>query len=278
MMHLFTESSFECSKIITEKYSTSFSLGIKAFAKKYHYPIYGIYGFVRCADEIVDTFHDYDKENLIVEFREETLKAVKNRICLNPVLHSFQEVVNRYEIETDLIEAFLDSMAMDLTNANYTDASYRKYIYGSAEVVGLMCLKVFCENDSQLYLRLKDRAQSLGSAFQKINFLRDIRSDYEERGRTYFPGIDINSFGEVDKQKIEEDILKDFDAALAGIRELPVGVRKGVYVAYVYYYELFEKIRNIKAQVVFKNRIRVSDKRKIWLLAKALVKNRLNAI
>jgi phytoene/squalene synthetase len=194
------------------------------------------------------------------------------------VLHAFQQVVTQYNIECSLIEAFLNSMQMDLSKADHTEESYKNYIYGSSEVVGLMCLRVFCNNNRQQYDKLKSKAQSLGAAFQKINFLRDMRSDYEERGRTYFPGVNFNSFCCADKQSIEADIQKDFESGLEGIRELPVGVRKGVYVAYVYYYELFKKIKNIEAETVVKERIRVSDKKKIWLLAKALVKNKLQAI
>ena len=178
-MDLYNETCFECSKVITNKYSTSFSLGIKAFDKKFQYPIYAIYGFVRYADEIVDTFHDQDKNNLILKFRLDTYLAIKDKISLNPVLHSFQQVVNKYMIEVDLIDAFLKSMEMDLDKTSYTDDSYKEYIYGSAEVVGLMCLRVFCEGDQSLYTKLLPMARSLGSAFQKINFLRDIKSDFE---------------------------------------------------------------------------------------------------
>lgn len=278
MMQLYNETCFECSKLITNKYSTSFSLGIKAFNKKFHYPIYAIYGFVRYADEIVDTFHDHDKEKLIADFRVKTFEAIASKISLNPVLHSFQTIVNKFNIENNLIEAFLNSMQMDLTHKIYTQEDYQNYIHGSAEVIGLMCLKVFCQGNEQFYNSLDERARSLGSAFQKINFLRDIRSDFEERGRVYFPEVEYHSFNKQDKQKIEADIEKDFEKGLEGIKDLPTEVRTGVYIAYVYYYELFRKIKKVPAEVIVKGRVRVSNKKKIWLLARAILKDKLKAI
>ena len=278
MMDLYNDTCFECSKIITQKYSTSFSNGIRAFSKKFHYPIYAIYGFVRLADEIVDTFHDYDKLNLISDFKVKTFEAIENKISLNPVLHSFQHVVNTYSINHNLIKAFLYSMEMDLDETHYSESGYKEYIYGSAEVVGLMCLKVFCENDQALYERLTPSARSLGAAFQKINFLRDIQSDYEDRGRTYFPNIDFNNFTEAEKICIEKEIKSDFDHALEGIRQLPASCKKGVYIAYVYYTALFNKIKNTPANQVAQKRIRVSDKIKMLLMARAMFKIKLNIV
>lgn len=277
-MDLYNETCFECSKVITNKYSTSFSLGIRAFDKKFQYPIYAIYGFVRYADEIVDTFHDRDKVRLIAEFRADTKKAIDYKISLNPVLHSFQEVVNKYHIDFDLIDAFLKSMEMDLDKTTYTDDSYKDYIYGSAEVVGLMCLRVFCEGDKKLFNDLLPMARSLGSAFQKINFLRDIKSDFEDRGRTYFPDVDFMKFTESDKEAIEKDIKIDFDDAFEGIKRLPEGSKLGVYIAYVYYLQLFKKIKKTPATIIADKRIRVSDTQKILLMAQALIKSKLNYV
>ncbi len=277
-MNLYNETCFECSKIITKKYSTSFSKGIKAFAKRFRYPIYAVYGFVRYADEIVDTFHGFNKALLITEFRKETFEAIERKISLNPVLQSFQKVVNTYQINHDLIDAFLRSMEMDLENTSYSDDGYKTYIYGSAEVIGLMCLKIFCEDDELLYTQLVPKAQSLGAAFQKINFLRDIKSDFEERGRTYFPAVDFNNFNEQEKKLIETDIKKDFDDALEGILQLPVGAQLGVYIAYVYYLELFKKIKETPAKVIMQKRIRVSDRQKMFLYFQAYLQQKLKVI
>lgn len=273
-MDLFSQVSFECSKLITQRYSTSFSLGIRMFAKELREPIYAIYGFVRFADEIVDTFHEKDKKTLLAEFRNETFKAINNQISLNPVLHSFQHVVNTYDIDHDLIHAFLDSMEMDLEKTTYYDESeYKRYIYGSAEVVGLMCLKIFLKGNADEYDKLKPYACALGSAFQKINFLRDMKSDYDERGRVYFPGINFKYFSEIDKKAIEEDIQKEFAEAYKGIKLLPRSSRLGVYSAYQYYINLFYKIKNVSADVVTEKRIRVSDKRKLYLLTTSAFQN-----
>jgi phytoene synthase len=277
-MNLFDETCFECSKLITNKYSTSFSTGIKAFDKRFRYPVYAIYGFVRYADEIVDTFYEHDQRRLIDDFKEETFKAIDRGISTNPVLQSFQQVVNQYHIERGLIDAFLTSMKMDLDKTAYDDDTYKTYIYGSAEVVGLMCLRIFCENNTGLYDQLVPKARSLGSAFQKINFLRDIKSDYEDRGRTYFPEIDFSNFTEADKQLIETDIKKDFDDALEGIKQLPKGSRLGVYVAYIYYLQLFKKITATSACTIMQKRIRVSDTQKLSLYFKAMLHQRLNII
>ncbi|MDB5285184.1 MAG: phytoene synthase [Mucilaginibacter sp.] len=277
-MNLFDETCFECSKLITTKYSTSFSMGINAFEKRFRYPVYAIYGFVRYADEIVDTLYGHNQRQLIDDFREETFKAIDRGISTNPVLHSFQQAVNQYGIEKDLIDAFLNSMKMDLDKTAYDDDGYKAYIYGSAEVVGLMCLRIFCENDGTLYKQLMPKARSLGSAFQKINFLRDIKSDYEDRGRTYFPEVDFNNFTEQDKNFIETDIKKDFDDALEGIKLLPMGSRLGVYVAYIYYLQLFKKIRSTTANNIMQKRIRVSGTHKISLYFKAMLHQKLNVI
>ncbi|MFT6035216.1 MAG: phytoene synthase, partial [Marivirga sp.] len=271
---LFNQTTFECSKLITERYSTSFTLGIKTLDKKYHYPIYAVYGFVRYADEIVDTFHDQDKEGLLEEFKRDTFRAIKAGISLNPVLHCFQMVVNTYQIDHALIEAFLHSMAMDLKDIEYDKATYEEYIYGSAEVVGLMCLKVFSEGDEQEYNRLIAPAKSLGAAFQKINFLRDIKSDFYDRGRVYFPDVDFNHFNEQDKLNIEQDIAEDFQAAYLGIIKLPKGARLGVYLAYTYYKNLFQKIKNCEPQKILEERIRVPDSKKLLLLVGSYVKHR----
>lgn len=277
-MDLYTKTCFECSKLITQKYSTSFSVGIKTFDKKYRYSIYAIYGFVRCADEIVDTFHAFDKQQLISNFRQDTFKAIEQKISLNPYLNAFQITVHEYGIEAGLINAFLNSMEMDLDKTSHDPQSYNAYIFGSAEVVGLMCLKVFCEDNEQLYQRLQPAARSLGAAFQKVNFLRDAKSDLEERGRTYFPGIDFNNFTEQDKQQIEAGIKKDFDDGFVGIKQLPPGTRLGVYIAYKYYLALFKKISHTPAQTILKERIRVSDTRKLSLYCKAKLQQKLNLI
>ncbi|MBD1392501.1 phytoene/squalene synthase family protein [Mucilaginibacter sp. ZB1P21] len=277
-MNLFDKTCFECSKLITKQYSTSFSNGINAFEKRFRYPVYAIYGFVRYADEIVDTFYDHDQRLLIDEFREETFKAIERGISTNPVLQSFQQVVNQYGIEKQLIEAFLNSMKMDLDKTAYDDEGYKTYIYGSAEVVGLMCLRVFVENNCELYDQLVPKARSLGSAFQKINFLRDIKSDYEDRGRTYFPDVDFQKFTEADKAFIEKDIKQDFDDALVGIKLLPTGSRLGVYVAYTYYLQLFKNIKRTTAITIMQQRIRVSDTRKLSLYFKAVLHQKLKVI
>jgi len=263
---LFDKTALECSRLITNRYSTSFSLGIKALEVKYHMPIYGIYGFVRYADEIVDTFHDHDKKALLNHFREETKKAIESKISFNPVLHAFQLVVNKYQIEYSLIDSFLDSMEMDLEKTDYSLQGYKDYIYGSAEVVGLMCLRVFCEGNTEQYQNLKEPACKLGSAFQKVNFLRDMKSDYEERGRTYFPGLNYQDFDRSAKEYIEADIEKDFNDALEGIKKLPAGARLGVYLAYKYYLKLFLKIKNLSPETIASTRIRIPNVRKFSLL------------
>lgn len=278
MLSLYQDVCRQCSRLITKRYSTSFSLGIRVFDPELRSPIYSVYGFVRFADEIVDTFHGHDKETLLNRFRQDTYIALDEKISLNPVLQAFQEVCHQYNIGRDLIDPFLDSMAMDLEDHNYHPDLYNQYIYGSAEVVGLMCLKVFVNGDEAEYERLKAPARSLGAAFQKINFLRDMKSDYYDRGRVYFPGVDFLKFNQKDKETIEKDIKADFDHALTGIRELPHGARLGVYLAYVYYTKLFQKIRNSPATQVQEERIRVPDTRKFALLASTAFRHRFNLL
>lgn len=277
-MDLYTRTALQCSKVITRNYSTSFTLGIRTLHKKFHMPIYAIYGFVRYADEIVDTFHDFDKAQLLARFKMDTYQAIDEKISLNPVLHSFQLVVNQYHIGHDLIEAFLHSMEMDLQGESYNQAGYEEYIYGSAEVVGLMCLRVFCDGDDAEYDRLQPSAKHLGAAFQKVNFLRDIKSDFKERGRIYFPGVDFSDFSQEDKKKIETDIEQDFKAALIGIKQLPPPARAGVYLAYIYYLQLFKKIRKLSASRILSERIRVPDFKKIVLLSKTLLMHHLKLL
>jgi len=278
MMSLYNKTCQECSQLITNRYSTSFSLGIRVFDKRFRSPIYAIYGFVRFADEIVDTFHAFPKAELLQRFREDTYRAIEEGISLNPVLQSFQAVVHTYQIERELIDAFLDSMEMDLFFDRYEDSLYKQYIYGSAEVVGLMCLRVFCEGNNEMYESLKAPAQSLGSAFQKINFLRDMKSDFDERGRVYFPGIDFTRFNNEEKLTIEADIKQDFDDAYKGIVRLPKGARFGVYLAYVYYINLFQKIKKATAKRVQQERIRVNDRKKVYLLFQSALRNGLNIL
>lgn len=271
MIQLYHETSFSISKLITKSYSTSFSLGIKAFAKEYQAPIYAVYGFVRLADEIVDSFHDCDKPKLMKNLREETFKAIEEKISTNPVLNSFQIVVNKYKIDLDLIDAFLKSMEMDLDKSSYQRNVYDKYIYGSAEVVGLMCLKVFVNGDEKKYNELIYPAKMLGSAFQKVNFLRDIKSDIVERGRIYLPDVhSTKNINNENKKRLEEEVEKEFHEALKGIYKLPISVKLGVYSAYLYYYVLFKKIKRTDIQNLLKKRIRVSNLYKIILLIKSI--------
>ena len=278
MIELFHESCEACSKLVTNNYSTSFSLGIKMFAKELRQPIHNIYGFVRFADEIVDTFHEHDKELLSKEFRKDTMSALDRGLSLNPILHAFQRTVLEYGIDRSLITAFLDSMDMDLYKTTFDQAEYEKYIYGSAEVIGLMCLKVFVNGDNTEYKKLSPAARQLGSAFQKINFLRDISSDYHERGRVYFPEVDFNSFDSNSKLDIEKGIQDEFDLALDGIRNLPQGAKLGVYVAYKYYTRLLKKIQKCTAAEVREQRIRVGDSHKLLLLSTSALKYQLRAI
>ncbi len=278
MKELFDMISRKSSKMTTVLYSTSFSLGIRFFSKRFHDPIYGIYGFVRFADEIVDSFEGFDKQKLLTRFKEDTFDAIAEKISLNPILNNFQYVVNTYKIDLELIALFLRSMEMDLEKVEYDQQKYEAYILGSAEVVGLMCLRVFCEGDLQKYEDLKPSAMKLGSAFQKINFLRDLKMDFQDLGRSYFPGIDLNQWDEMTKSAIERDIEKDFADGLAGIRRLPSGARFGVYMAYVYFHELLIKIQSVKADKLLNERIRVSNWRKYLLLITAYVRNLMNRL
>lgn len=278
MKKLFDEVSYKCSKITTKTYSTSFSFGILALHKSIRKPVYNIYGFVRFADEIVDSFHDYDKSILFNKFKADAFLSIDDKISLNPILNSFQETVNAYSIDLSLINNFLDSMEMDLSKKSYNKENYNDYIHGSAEVVGLMCLKVFLNGDEHLYNKLKPSAMSLGSAFQKINFLRDANVDYSLLGRSYFPDVQMNSFSQEDKLKIEKDIEKDFKDALVGIKMLPSSSRGGVYLSYLYYYHLFRKIKFLPSSRVLEERIRIPNIEKMFLMFKAIFKNELNLI
>lgn len=278
MKALFDSVSIRTSRMTTKAYSTSFSLGILGLDKKYHDPIYAIYGFVRFADEIVDTFEDYPQKELLERFWKDTYLALDEKISLNPILNSFQQVVNAFNIDRDLIETFLKSMEMDLYKNDYDEEGYKAYILGSAEVVGLMCLKVFVDGDEKRYQELKKPAMQLGSAFQKINFLRDLHADYHALGRTYFPGVDLKEFNERVKAEIEADIDIDFKAGYEGIKQLPKGARFGVYIAYVYYYSLFKKICNTHADIILNERVRISNKRKYGLFLSSYVRHTINWI
>lgn len=275
---LFDSVSLKCSKLTTRAYSTSFSLGIRCLEKELRDPIYAIYGFVRFADEIVDTFHDHNKSYLLNRFKDDTHHAINDKISLNPILHSFQLTANTFKFERELIDQFLKSMEMDLALTSYDQKGIEEYILGSAEVVGLMCLRVFCKGDEQMYQHLKPSAMKLGSAFQKINFLRDLNADFNGMGRSYFPGVDLTHFTEETKKEIEEDIANDFHLGYEGIKQLPRSARFGVYVAYLYYMALFEKIRNTPCHVVLQSRIRVRNRRKISILAYSYLKHQLNLL
>lgn len=278
MKELFDHISVASSAIVTKTYSTSFSLGIRCLHKKFHNAIYSIYGFVRLADEIVDSFHDYNKRDLLTDFTADTYKAIEKGISLNPILNSFQHVVNDYAIDRELIDCFLASMEMDLQETEHSCLSYENYILGSAEVVGLMCLRVFTENDDSLYQELKPSAMKLGAAFQKVNFLRDLKNDYEVLGRVYFPQVDLSVFSEKEKTAIELDIEKDFEAALKGIKQLPRSSRFGVYVAYIYYKNLFNKIKSVSSVNIMSERVRIPNSRKLSLLAGSYVKHSFRMI
>ena len=278
MIELYHKISVDASKNITQLYSTSFSMGIKLLDKNIHDAIFSIYGFVRLADEIVDTFHDYPKSEMLQEFKEETYKALDRKISVNPILHAFQMVVNKYSIDRDLIDKFLLSMEQDLNDIKYSTVGYKEYIVGSAEVVGLMCLKVFVNGDNDLYFKLEEPARKLGAAFQKINFLRDVKADYQELGRTYFPGVDLDKFTPEEKLKIEEDIQDDFECALEGIIKLPSSSRLGVYVAYRYYFSLFKKIKKVSSDRLMEERIRVPNTKKLLITFKSMFQNQFNWI
>ncbi len=278
MKELFDKVSIRCSRMTTRAYSTSFSLGIRCLEKGLRDPIYSIYGFVRFADEIVDSFHGFDKEELLARFKEDTYRSIRDKVSLNPILNSFQFTVNRFTIEDSLIEQFLKSMEMDLSKTHHDPDSFKAYILGSAEVVGLMCLRVFCKGDEEMYDHLKPYAMRLGSAFQKINFLRDLHADYVGLGRTYFPGIAMDQFDEQTKKAIESNIKADFDDGYKGIKLLPHSAKFGVYVAYVYYLALFQKIQNTPIELILSRRISIRKRHKARLLAYSFVKHQLNLI
>lgn len=265
MKKYFDELSYEVSKLTTQKYSTSFSLGILALKPSIRTAIYAIYGYVRLADEIVDSFHAYNKAELLHRLATETDRALLEGISLNPILQAFQETVHQYGINRALIKHFLKSMEMDLHKLDYRSAEYRDYIYGSAEVVGLMCLHVFTEGDKEKFHALQPYARKLGSAFQKINFLRDLKEDYEVLGRTYFPNVDLRHFNNGTKRQIEQDIREEFAEALIGIKKLPTSSRFGVYLAYKYYISLFHKITRRSSTEILKNRIRLPNSEKLLL-------------
>lgn len=278
MIQLFHTASEECSSTVTRRYSTSFSSAIRMLHKDLRAPVCNIYGFVRMADEIVDSFHDFNKAELLQEFKYETHQAIERGISLNPILHSFQLTVNQYDIDHTLIDAFFKSMEMDLTRQSYDQKGYEEYIYGSAEVVGLMCLTVFCEGDRLRYEELKKPARALGAAFQKVNFLRDIRADHSGLSRVYFPRCDFNNFTCADKKQIETDIQSDFKEAYAGILRLPIKARFGVYVAYKYYSSLFRKIKRMQASCILNKRVRIPNHYKWMIVLRAAVKNQLRLI
>ncbi len=278
MMGLYDKTTFGCSKLITKHYSTSFTLGIRTLHEELHESIYGIYGFVRYTDEIVDTFHEYDKANLLSDFKKQTYEAIEKGISLNPVLHSYQKVVNKFGIENELTEAFFKSMEMDLEESVHDKATYDEYIYGSAEVVGLMCLRVFVDGDQAMFDRLRAGAQKLGAAFQKVNFLRDMQSDFADRGRVYFPELDFSEFGEHCKCAIEDDIEADFAEAFDAIQQLPESSRLGVYLAYRYYRALLNKIKKVSPMTLREKRISVANPNKMVILAKAYLRNMANVL
>lgn len=276
MKLLFDNLSVKTSKAITHTYSTSFSMGICLLNRRLRNAIYSIYGFVRVADEIVDSFEGYDKKYLLEKFKEETFWAIENRISVNPILNSFQASVHQYQIDQSLIETFLESMEMDLQKVDYTMEKYQQYILGSAETVGLMCLQIFTEGDTTMYNELKPYAMKLGAAFQKVNFLRDMKDDYHILGRIYFPGIDITDFNSNSKKEIEKEIEDDFKIALEGIKLLPSSSKRGVYLAYIYYVSLFNKIKKSPAQKVLTQRIRINNGKKFGLMINSLVQNKMN--
>lgn len=276
MLEIYDKVSYKASKVTTRAYSTSFSLGIYFIKQSIRNDIYAIYGFVRLADEIVDTFHNYNKKELLDRFKNDLYKSLDEGISLNPILHSFQKTVTKYSIDIELIEQFLHSMEMDLNKQVYDPDKYKEYILGSAEVVGLMCLKVFTKGDSELYNKLKPYSMSLGSAYQKINFLRDLKDDYQNLGRTYFPGVDLMYFNNEAKWKLIEDIEKDFAHGYIGIKKLPRTARFGVFLSYKYYYGLLKKIKRATPKEMLENRIRISDKRKIYVLFRSAVQYKLH--
>jgi len=278
MKSIYDNLSFKIAKQTTNEYSTSFSLGIRFLAKEIRNAIYGLYGFVRLADEIVDSFHGYQQKEMLAQLRKDTFDSINNGISTNPILHSFQIVVNKYRISLELIEQFLHSMEMDLEPQEYNQDKYEEYILGSAEVVGLMCLKIFVFGNEEKYLNLKPYAMKLGSAFQKINFLRDLKDDYERLGRTYFPQIDLTVFDSKAKREIEKDIEIDFKIGYEGIKMLPYSTRFGVYIAYVYYSGLLNKIKRLDSSVILKQRVRLPNRRKFSLFFQSYIKHSFNIL
>ncbi|TYB79607.1 phytoene/squalene synthase family protein [Bizionia myxarmorum] len=279
MKSIFDIVSHSCSQTVTKTYSTSFSLATKMLSSTIRQDIYNIYGFVRFADEIVDSFHDFDKETLLNEFERDLNLALERKISMNPILNSFQETYHKYGIESHMVESFMRSMRTDLHKTTYlTDAEYNSYIYGSADVVGLMCLKVFVKGDNEKYNHLKDSAMHLGSAFQKVNFLRDLKSDYEDLSRTYFPNTDLTKLDEASKILIIEEIERDFELGLQGIKELPIEAKFGVFTAYRYYRQLLTKLKKTPALQIQNARIRVPNYKKIELLTRSYVKYQLNLL
>ena len=279
MKSIFDDVSNDCSKIVTKTYSTSFSLATKMLSKGIRQHIYNIYGFVRFADEIVDSFHDYDKEILFQDFSSDLEKSLKNKIHLNPVLNSFQATYHKFNISKDLVDSFMSSMEKDLYKKKYvSNQEYEEYIYGSADVVGLMCLKVFVNGDKEKYEELKSFAMRLGSAFQKVNFLRDLKDDFEVLNRTYFPNTDLNQLNEESKIKIINEIESDFKEGLNGIKKLPIEAKFGVFMAYRYYSQLLKKLKKTPALDIKNTRIRVPNYKKIELLTRSYVKYQLNLL
>lgn len=279
MKSIFDTVSKDCSRIITQTYSTSFSMATKMLSNSIRQDIYNIYGFVRLADEIVDSFHDYDKEALFIQFEADLEAALINKISLNPILNSFQETYHKYNIDKELVDAFMNSMRQDLHKTVYhTEEEYKNYIYGSADVVGLMCLKVFVKGDPEKYEKLKETAMALGSAFQKVNFLRDLKADHDELNRTYFPNTDLNNLDEISKKAIIDDIEKDFAEGLQGIKQLPLEAKFGVFMAYRYYNQLLVKLKTTPALEIKSTRIRVPDYKKVELLTRSYVKYQLNLL
>lgn len=279
MKTLFDSVSYDCSKIVTKSYSTSFSMATKMLSSCIRQDIYNIYGFVRFADEIVDTFHDYNKEELFKNFEIDLEHALKNKISLNPILNAFQHTFHKHNLEQHMVDSFMKSMKLDLHKTKYlTEEEYKDYIYGSADVVGLMCLKVFVKGNQETYEQLKDTAMSLGSAFQKVNFLRDLKADYENLERTYFPNTDLNNLNENDKEFIIKDIENDFSEGLKGIKKLPIEAKFGVFMAYRYYSQLLKKLKKTPALEIKNTRIRVPNYKKFELLTRSYVKYQLNLL
>ena len=279
MKNIFDEVSYSCSEKVTKTYSTSFSLATRLLSENIRKDIYNIYGFVRFADEIVDSFHDYNKSELFNDFSIDLEKSLRNKIHLNPILNSFQHTFHKYKIDKDLVDAFMKSMRMDLTKKKYnTVEEYKEYIYGSADVVGLMCLKVFVQGNNELYMKLKNNAMKLGSAFQKVNFLRDLKADKEDLNRTYFPNTKFEKLSELEKNEIINDIEDDFKMGLEGIKELPLDAKFGVFMAYRYYNQLLKKLKKTPATEIINRRIRVPNLKKIELLTRSYVKYQLNLL